>query len=76
MKAYRANRSFGAMQEGDQIEFEDGDPVLESLLGTGYLDLVEQKPSAGIPSEETFGVPTISQEEPRATKGKGKSSVQ
>lgn len=69
MKAYRANRSFGALQQGDYVEFEDDSPVLEALLGTGYLDPLEEP---GIKSEEKFGVPTVIQEDPDAPKVKSK----
>jgi hypothetical protein len=60
MKAYRANRSFGAMQEGEYVQFEDGDPVLETLLGTGYLDVVDD--GSSVRSQEKFGTPTVSQD--------------
>ena len=58
-REYRANRSFGVMNQGEKVTFEDGDPVLVSLLGTGYLDPVDN--STSIPSEEVVGTPTVVQ---------------
>lgn len=67
-REYRANRSFGVMNQGEKVTFKDDDPVLISLLGTGYLDPVEN--STSIPSEEVVGTPTVIQDPPpkKATK--------
>lgn len=64
-KSYRANRSFGAINQGERLTFEDpNDPVLVSLLGAGYLDPESGTESSSVPSEETFGTPSIVQEPP------------
>lgn len=63
MKAVRANRSFGAINEGEVLSFsDDNDPVMVSLLGAGYVDPLEG--TSGVPSEEKLGTPTIVQEDP------------
>jgi hypothetical protein len=64
-KAYRANRSFGALEEGEVVTFQDGDPVLTALLGTGYMDPVYEPESSGtgIASSEAVGTPTVSTKE-------------
>lgn len=62
---YRANRAFGVMEQNDTISFEkDDDPVMISLVGAGYLDLVSGPSGPGIESEEKVGTPTIKMEKP------------
>lgn len=75
-REYRANRSFGVMNQGEKVTFEDGDPVLVSLLGTGYLDPVGD--STSIPSGEVVGTPTIVQgpAPKKATKTAAKGAVE
>lgn len=61
---FRANRSFGAIEENELLTFaEDGDPVMKSLVGAGYLDLVSGPPVQGIPSAEKVGHATLGQQE-------------
>lgn len=61
---YRTNRAFGAMGEGEMVTFEDGDPAMGSLLGTGYLDLVASPSLPGIPSQEKLHEPVVTQSAP------------
>lgn len=73
---YRANRAFGALNDGDTVTFEqDDDPVMVGLVGAGYLDLVSGPPGPGIPSQEVMGTPSISQEAPRRAR-KTKTKVE
>lgn len=67
---YRANRAFGALEQNETITFEkDNDPVMISLVGAGYLDLVSGPPMEGIESKEKVGKPSIKMTAPTKKKG-------
>lgn len=66
---YRANRAFGALEQNETISFEkDDDPVMISLVGAGYLDLVSGPPMEGIESKEKMGRPTVKMSAPAKKK--------
>jgi len=63
---YRTNRAFGVMDQDEELTFEnDDDPVMISLVGAGYIDLVSGPPLEGIQSGESFGTPSIVMEPPK-----------
>lgn len=62
---YRTNRAFGVMEQGEELTFDkDDDPVMVSLVGAGYIDLVSGPPLEGIQSAESVGTPSIKMEPP------------
>lgn len=66
---YRANRAFGALEQNETVSFDrDDDPVMISLTGAGYLDLVSGPPMEGIKSKEKVGKPSVKMSAPTKKK--------